>query len=620
MVANRQQNLQQTATGYQQTPSQNKMLPQIKTMTGSEIFLQALVDEGVETIFGLPGGVILPIYEYLPDYPLEHILVRHEQGAVHMAEGYAKATGRVGVSLVTSGPGATNAVTGIADAYYDSVPIVVFTGNVPTFMMGNDAFQEADIAGMTRGCTKHNVVVRDIKDLAQAIREAFYIASSGRPGPVLVDIPKDILTAKGQYDALDRSLDLPGYHNPETFTDTDLDAMLALLKTAKQPVLLAGGGVITGNASTQVLALVERFQLPVASSLMGLGGFPNDHPQYLGFCGMHGHHGANIAIANADVLVIIGNRLGERQTGKADRFARNAKIIHIDLDPSTLDKNVDSFLPIQGDISHVLNRLLVKTSGESNPLMAQFEESFGTRDAWKQTIDGYKARKVMPNGYHPSILTPEYAIERLFAWMTDDAIVTTEVGQHQMWAAQRFNLSRPRSFLTSGGLGTMGFGFPAAIGAQKAFPEKLVVDIAGDGSFQMTLQELATAVDHKLPVKVAIINNAHLGMIRQWQGKIFTRESSAQLSSPDYVKLAEAYGAAGFVVRHPDEVDDIIKQAYAIMDRPVLIDFQVQEKADVYPWVPAGAANEDMWVSESHACADTGRESPAGQIEGEDLR
>lgn len=581
---------------------------QPQELTGAQIFLQALVDEGVETIFGLPGGVILPIYEYLPDYPLEHILVRHEQGAVHMAEGYAKATGRAGVSLVTSGPGATNAVTGIADAFYDSVPLVVFTGNVASNLLGNDAFQEADIAGMTRCCTKHNLVVRRIDQLAQAIREAFHIATTGRPGPVLVDIPKDVLTAMATYDPSERQIYLPGYANPEHFTDEELDTTLEILQSAKQPVLLMGGGVITANASEKVVAFAERFKIPVASSLMGLGGFPNQHPQYLGFCGMHGHYWANIAIANADVLLIVGNRLGERQTGATSRFAKNAKIIHIDLDPSTLEKNVDTFLPLQGDINNILSALLDKT--ESSEAQAGFAKSMATRNNWYQAIEGYKQRKPAKN-HQENLLTPELVIEQLFSHMPADAIVTTEVGQHQMWAAQRFNLSQPRSWLTSGGLGTMGFGFPAAIGAQKAFPDRLVVDIAGDGSFQMTLQEIATAVDYKLPVKVAIINNGHLGMIRQWQGKIYTRESQAVMTSPDYVKLAEAYGAKGFVVNHPSELDAVIKEAYAITDRPVLIDFRVQEKADVYPWVPAGGANEQQWVTSDDATASQSPQSKA---------
>lgn len=563
--------------------------PSVERLTGAHIFLRSLIAEGVDTVFGMPGGVILSIYEAWPDYPqLRHVLVRHEQGAAHMAEGYAKATGRPGVVMATSGPGATNLITALADAYYDSIPLVAFTGNVPTSLLANDAFQEADIVGITRPITKHNVIVRRTADLAQAIKEAFHIATTGRPGPVLVDMPKDILldAADFNYDAV--SIDLPGYCNEETFTEDELDQALALLKEAKQPVLLAGGGVINGSASQEVLRFAERFNLPVASSLMGLGGFPSDHPQYLGFSGMHGHYWANIAIANADVLFIVGNRLGERQTGKADRFARNARIVHIDLDPTSLQKNVEAVVPIQGEIKNVFKHLLAKTDD-----MSEFQDGLSTRGAWYQAIAGWKTRR-RPDIFPEGFLSPQYVIERLFHWLPEDAFVATEVGQHQMWTAQRFNLSRPRSFITSGGLGTMGFGFPAAIGVQAAFPDRVVLDIAGDGSFQMTLQELATARDYGLPVKVAIINNGYLGMVRQWQDKTWNRAPHSRMTSPDYVKLAEAYDGTGFVVTHPDEVDEVIQKAYAITDRPVIMDFRVREKADVYPWVPAGGANDEM--------------------------
>lgn len=559
------------------------------TLTGAHIFLQSLLAEQVDTVFGLPGGVILPIYDALPDYPqLNHILVRHEQGAVHMAEGYARATGKPGVVLVTSGPGATNILTGLTDAYYDSVPLVVFTGNVNSFMLGNDAFQEADIVGMSRPCTKHNVIVRRIEDLAGAIKEAFHVATTGRPGPVLVDIPRDMIVAATTFDYANTEMNLPGYRVEETFTEETLDEVLAILASARQPVLLSGGGVVSSGAHDLVLQFAERFQLPVACSLMGLGGFPASHPLFLGFAGMHGQYWTNIAIANADVLLVVGNRLNERQTGKTDRFARNARIIHIDLDPTTLQKNVATCVPVQGSVKSVFKDLLAKTEN-----MQLYAESLASRPLWMEQIDVCRSRR--PACERPAdLLTPQFAIERLFHWMPKDGFVTTEVGQHQMWAAQRFNLDRPRSFISSGGLGTMGFGFPAAIGIQAAFPDKAVLDIAGDGSFQMTLQELATARDHNLAVKIAIINNQHLGMIRQWQGKMYRHESSAHLSSPDYVKLAEAYDCVGFRVEHPDDVDAVIQQAMAITDRPVIIDFRVQEKADVYPWVLAGGSNDEM--------------------------
>jgi acetolactate synthase-1/2/3 large subunit len=563
-----------------------------KTLTGANIFLSCLVAEGVDTVFGMPGGVILSIYEALPDYPIKHILVRHEQGGAHMAEGYARATGKPGVVWATSGPGATNLVTALADAYYDSTPLVAFTGNVPSHMLGNDAFQEADIVGITRPITKHNIIVRRVEDLAQAIKEAFHVAMTGRPGPVLVDIPKDVLLATAEFDYDQVVMDLPGYETPQTYTEEDLDSVLALLNSARQPVLLSGGGVINANAHAEVLAFAERFNLPIACSLMGLGGIPTSHELNMGFCGMHGHYWANIAIANADLLLIVGNRLSERQTGKADRFARHAKIIHIDLDPSTLQKNVEACLPVQGDIHDIFQRLLAKTEE-----MGHFAESLASRPAWFETIAGWKSRR-KTEPFPEGVLSPQFVIDRLFHHMPADGFVTTEVGQHQMWAAQRFNLDRPRSFVTSGGLGTMGFGFPAAIGVQAAFPDKTVLDIAGDGSFQMTLQELATARDNGMGVTVAVINNGYLGMVRQWQDKTWNRASESRMTSPDYVKLADAYGGVGFVVTHPDQVDDVIQQAYAIKDRPVIIDFRVREKADVYPWVPAGGANEDMLTEE----------------------
>ncbi|MEB3285924.1 MAG: biosynthetic-type acetolactate synthase large subunit [Vampirovibrionales bacterium] len=582
------------ANTLQEAQSQPSAGSKPREMTGAHIFLNCLIAEGIDTFFGMPGGVILSIYEALQDYPqLNHVLVRHEQGAGHMAEGYARSTGKVGVMLATSGPGATNLVTALADAYYDSVPVVAFTGNVPTALLANDSFQEADIVGITRPITKHNIMVRDVRDMTQAIKEAFHIAKSGRPGPVLVDIPKDVLLQKSTFDYAAAQIELPGYSVQESFTDADLEAVLNLLKEAKRPMMLVGGGVVSSGAYQEAIAFAERFNLPVGSSLMGLGAFPHGHPQFYGFTGMHGHYWTNIAIANADVLIIAGNRLGERQTGKADRFARNAKIVHIDLDPTSLQKNVDAVIPVQGELRNVFCKLLKKC--ENN--MGAFADSMQTRDEWYATIDEWKNRR-KPQDMTPEanggFLTPQHVIDRIFHFMPKDGFVTTEVGQHQMWAAQRHNLNRPRSFITSGGLGTMGFGFPAAIGVQAAFPDKTVVDIAGDGSFQMTLQELATARDSKLPVKVAIINNGFLGMVRQWQDKTWNRDSHSKMTSPDYVKLAEAYGCAGFVVEDPADLDRVIQEAFAITDRPVIIDFHVSERADVYPWVPAGGANEEM--------------------------
>lgn len=563
-------------------------------MNGANIILRSLIAEGVDTIFGYPGGVILPIYEALADYPeLRHILVRHEQGGTHAAEGYARATGKPGVVMATSGPGATNLLTGLTNAYYDSTPIVAITGNVPANMLGNDAFQEADVLAMSRPCTKHNIIVRDVAQLASAIKEAFFVATTGRPGPVLVDIPKDVINAMASFDYEKATVNLPGYKLEQSFTDADVDALLTLLASAKRPVILAGGGVVNAGAHEELLAFAERFQIPVGNSLMGLGGFPTRHPLALGYTGMHGHYWANIAIANADVLIVAGNRLNERQTGNASRFARNAKVVHIDLDPSNLNKNVASCLPVQGCIKAVLKRTLERAD------MTEQSASLATRQDWFAQIEQWKHRRKPTPAAGAGVMTPQFAIERIFANLPDHAYVTTEVGQHQMWAAQRYNLDRPRSFITSGGLGTMGYGFPAAIGVQAAFPKATVVDIAGDGSFQMTLQELATAAQYNLPVKVCVINNSRLGMIRQWQGKMFGRESEALMVNPDYVKLAEAFGGAGFVVERPEDADRVLAEALAITDRPVIVDMRVVEACDVYPWVPAGGANEEMLEEES---------------------
>jgi acetolactate synthase I/II/III large subunit len=559
-------------------------------INGAHILVRSLLEEQVDTIFGYPGGVILPIYEALPDYPqLRHILVRHEQGACHMAEGYARTTGKAGVVLVTSGPGATNVVTGLADAYYDSTPMVCITGNVPSEFLGNDAFQEADILAITRPCTKHNIIVRDVNQIASAIKEAFHVATTGRPGPVLVDIPKDVINAKTTFDYAEARLDVPGYRNDSTFSSSEIKEALQLLKNARQPVILSGGGMNNAMANTELLAFAERFNIPVGMTLMGLGSFPTSHPLSLGFTGMHGHFWGNLAVANADVLFVIGSRLNDRQTGKSDRFARKAKIVHIDLDPVNINKNVEAGLGLQGDIRQVLQALLQASEDSMN----EHRESLATRDAWFEQIHFWKNRRT-ETPKETTHLTPQHAIEQIFEQLPRDAFVTTEVGQHQMWAAQRYNLDRPRSWVTSGGLGTMGFGFPAAIGIQVAHPNAVVADIAGDGSFQMTLQELATCAVYKLPVIVCVINNAHLGMIRQWQGKMYGRESEAWMYSPDYIKLAEAFGGVGFRVTKAEDIAETMRKAMAVRDKPVIIDFVVTEKVDVYPWVPSGAGNEDM--------------------------
>ncbi|MEK7881020.1 MAG: biosynthetic-type acetolactate synthase large subunit, partial [Deltaproteobacteria bacterium] len=479
---------------------------------GAEIFIESLIKEGVDTIFGYPGGAVLPIYDALFKAPLRHILVRHEQGAVHMADGYARSSGRPGVVVVTSGPGATNTVTGIATAYMDSIPVVVFTGQVPTALIGNDAFQEADIVGITRPCTKHNFLVKDVKDVARTVKEAFYIATTGRPGPVLVDLPKDVLTAEAEFHYPDK-VSIPGYQPTYKGHPGQMEKALDIILKSKRPVVYAGGGVIGANASNELKQFAKKLSLPVTTTLMGMGAFPGNDASYLGMLGMHGTYAANMSVMNTDCLIAIGARFDDRVTGKLDEFAPYAKIIHIDIDPTSISKNVSVDIPIVGDLRLVLNDIL-KTLPSAGALAVHKKgliEWHGQIKAWKKT-HSLSIKQDMNKK-----IKPQYVVERLYELTHGDAIITTEVGQNQMWAAQFYRFDRPRTFLTSGGLGTMGYGFPAAIGAQIAFPGKTVIDIAGDGSIQMNIQELATAVEYKLPVKVAILNNRFLGMIRQWQ-------------------------------------------------------------------------------------------------------
>lgn len=550
---------------------------------GAEILLECIMKEGVDTVFGFPGGAVLPIYDALYDSPLKHILVRHEQGAVHMADGYARATGRPGVVIVTSGPGATNTVTGIATAYMDSIPVVVFTGQVPTALIGNDAFQEADIVGITRPCTKHNYLVKDINDLPRIIKEAFYIATTGRPGPVLVDIPKDILMASAEYKYPEKvSLDSyqPNYKGHPGQVKKAMDLILA----SKRPVVYAGGGVILSNASEELKAFSTKLNLPTTTTLMGLGGFPGTNPLFLGMLGMHGTFSANMAVTNTDCLIAIGARFDDRVTGKIDEFAPFAGIIHVDIDPTSISKNVRVDIPIVGDVKNVLKELLKAIPAQKKDFKKNTEEWHEQIKTWGETHRlSYKQEA---NGK----IKPQYVIEKLYEATGGDAIITTEVGQNQMWAAQFFKYDRARTFITSGGLGTMGFGFPAAIGAQIAFPDKTVIGIAGDGSLQMNIQELATAVQYKLPIKIAILNNMVLGMVRQWQEFFYDKRYSHTCISvaPDFVKLAEAYGAVGLRAKTPDEVEKVIKEAMAVKDKPVLMDFRVDPFEDVYPMVPAG--------------------------------
>ena len=552
-------------------------------LTGAEILVESLRKEGVDTIFGYPGGVVLNVYDVLYDSDIQHVLVRHEQAAVHAADGFARASGRVGVALVTSGPGATNTVTGLATAYMDSVPVVVFTGQVPTHLIGNDAFQEADIVGITRPCTKHNFLVKDVRDLARIIKEAFYLARSGRPGPILVDLPKDVLVGKTEY-MYPEAAKLRGYNPTYQGHIGQIRRALKAIHESRRPVVYAGGGVILSNASRELTEFARKLRLPVTTTLMGLGGFPGSDPLFLGMLGMHGTFRANMAVSHCDLIIAIGARFDDRVTGKIDEFAPNARIIHVDIDPTSISKNVVVDIPIVGDAKNVLKKMLGLIRGDE---WAGWDEALA---GWHREIDAWREAHQMEYAQEPGVIKPQYVVEQLRDATGGDCIVSTEVGQNQMWAAQYFTLDHPRCWLTSGGLGTMGYGFPAAIGAQAAFPERTVIDIAGDGSIQMNIQELATAVQYNLPVKVAILNNGFLGMVRQWQELFYGRRYSHTRMdvAPDFVRLAEAYGALGLRATRPEEVRPLIEKALA-HPGPVLMDFQVAPEEGVYPMVPAGA-------------------------------
>jgi len=546
-------------------------------LTGSEILLECLKREGVEVVFGYPGGQILPTFDALYGYEgFKFILTRHEQGAAHAADGYARATGKAGVCLATSGPGATNLVTGIANAYMDSIPMVAICGQVPTALIGNDAFQEADITGITRPITKHNYLVKDIKDLARIVREAFYIASTGRPGPVLIDLPKDVQVARMEF-VWPEEIKLRSY-NPNIFGHPgQIKRAAKLIMKAKKPILYIGGGIITSGASFELLELAQKLGCPVTWTLMGIGGFPSNHQQSLGMLGMHGTAYANHSIMESDLIIALGARFDDRVTGRLDVFAPTAKVIHVDIDPSSISKNVHVDLPIVGDLKQVLVELLREIN--SGP---QIED-------WLKHVDHLK--KKYPMGYKDkSKILPQYVIQQIDEVTAGEAIICTEVGQHQMWAAQWFNYTQPRTFISSGGLGTMGFGFPAAMGVKLGRPDKIVFDVAGDGSIQMNIQELGTCVANKINVKVAILNNGYLGMVRQWQELFYQRRYSyTPISSPDFVKLAQSYGAVGIRVVKKEEVRPALERAIET-DNTVFIDFQVEEEENVYPMVPAGEA------------------------------
>jgi len=571
-------------------PNNRKDYPMSK-ITGSQAIIKCLQEEGIDTIFGFPGGAVIDLYDELMDSDIRHILVRHEQGAVHAADGYARATGKVGVALLTSGPGATNGVTGIATAYLDSIPLVVLTGQVPRALIGNDAFQEVDIVGITRPCTKHNYLVKDPAELVSTIREAFYLAASGRPGPVLIDLPKDVVASMMPFPEK-KPIKMQTYQpNLEPHPGQIEKACKSFLK-AKRPVLYIGGGVILSNASTELTELAEKMATPVTMTLMGLGGFPGTNPLSLGMLGMHGSYASNMAVAKSDLLIAVGARFDDRVTGRLDAFAPHAEIIHIDIDPTSISKNVGVDIPIVADCKHALramNSWLDKAKNFDAATVADKHRP------WLDQVREWDDKHPLTYREEGDIIKPQYVIEVLNKLTGGDAIITTEVGQNQMWAAQFYKFNHPRRLLTSGGLGTMGYGLPAAIGAKLAFPDATVIDVAGDGSIQMNIQELATARQWGAPVKVAILNNNYLGMVRQWQELFYNKRYSATVMeiTPDFVELARAYGAVGLRAKTKDEVEPVIKEALAT-DNLVIMDFAISREEGVFPMVPAGKATTEM--------------------------
>lgn len=561
-------------------------------MSGAEMVIRALADNGVDTVFGYPGGAVLPIYdEIFQQEEIRHVLVRHEQGAGHAAEGYARSTGKPGVLLVTSGPGATNAVTPLQDALMDSIPIICITGQVPTPLIGSDAFQEADTVGITRPCTKHNWLVRSVEELPDIIHEAFYVATHGRPGPVLIDIPKDVQFALGAYKP--KSQFRHKSYMPKVAGDLpQIQAAVELMASATKPLFYSGGGVINSGreASHLLRELVQMTGFPITSTLMGLGAYPASGEHWLGMLGMHGTYEANLAMHDCDVMICVGARFDDRITGRIDAFAPNSKKIHIDIDPSSINKNVRVDVPIIGDVAHVLEDMVrlwrAHSAKPDKKVLA----------GWREQIDGWKSRNCL--AYKPSkdVIMPQYAIERLFELTRDrETYITTEVGQHQMWAAQYFGFEEPNRWMTSGGLGTMGYGLPAAFGVQIAHPDALVIDIAGDASVLMTIQEMSAAVQHNAPIKIFILNNQYMGMVRQWQQLLHGNRLSHSYTEalPDFVKLAEAFGCVGIRAEKPGELDDAIKEMIAV-DQPVIFDCRVANLANCFPMIPSGKAHNEM--------------------------
>ena len=560
-------------------------------MNGARILLECLKREGVDTVFGYPGGTVINIYDELFSFrEIRHILPRHEQAGTHAADGYARATGKVGVAIATSGPGATNTVTAIATAYMDSIPMVIITGQVPTALIGNDAFQEVDIIGITRPCTKHSFLVRDVKELATIIKKAFHIARTGRPGPVVVDLPKDVQIAQTEFKYPD-TIELRSYKPTVEGHPRQVEKAISMLLGSRKPVVYVGGGAILAEAAAELTAFCDLLGVPVTTTLMALGAYPEDRPTALRMLGMHGTYYANMAMTHADLIVAVGARFDDRVTGKLSTFAPHAKIIHIDVDPTSIKKNVRVDLPIVGDVKDVLARMIKEAQAHPDK-MAAFKEAI---TPWNAEIEGWKAKHPLTYKHAAHTIKPQYVIEKLRELSDPDVIVSTDVGQHQMWTAQFFTFTTPRTLLTSGGLGTMGYGLPAAMGAQAAFPKRQVITICGDGGVQMNIQELATLVQNRLPVKIVILNNNFLGMVRQWQELFFDkRYSQTCLELPiDYIKLCEAYGARGFRATKSEEVEEVIRQGYA-HDGPVIMEFMIAREEKVLPMVPAGASLNEM--------------------------
>ncbi len=559
-------------------------------ITGAEIFVRCLEDEGVDCLFGYPGGAVLHIYDALYQQDkVRHILVRHEQAATHAADGYARATGKPGVVLVTSGPGATNAVTGIATAHLDSIPLVVFTGQVPTSLIGNDAFQEVDSVGITRPCVKHNFLVKDINELASTIKKAFYVATTGRPGPVVVDIPKDVTAQRAEYH-YPAEVSMRSYNPVVKGHIGQIRRAVKLMSQARRPMLYTGGGVVLDNASEELTELTRLLDFPITQTLMGLGAYPATDRQFIGMLGMHGTYEANLGMHNCDVLIAIGARFDDRVTGNVEKFCPTAKIIHVDIDPASISKNVEVDIPIVGSVSTVLKDMIKLVSDSS------FSTDKEALVEWWKQIEEWRAMDCLKYDRNSDLIKPQMVVEKLYEVTNGDAFVTSDVGQHQMWAAQYYKFDKPRRWINSGGLGTMGFGMPAAMGVQLAFPDATVACITGEGSIQMNIQELSTLKQYGLPIKVVTLNNGYLGMVRQWQEFFYDKRyaMSYMESLPDFVKLAESYGHAGIRVDKPADIEAALREAVAIRDRVVFLDFITDKEENVYPMIPAGAGQNEM--------------------------